>query len=95
MNASELNGADLDRCVARAAQLEDSSDFRPSVRWDQGGPLIEENWIDISTLRIDGSEWQAVAQVGDDVMRATGPTPLVAAMRAFVASKLGKVMPAV
>ena len=58
------------------------SSFSPSTRWAQGGPIIER---EIVNLTDDGQQWVAE---GHDII-CTGPTPLVAAMRAFVASKLG------
>ena len=64
---------------------------RYATDWSQGGPIIEREGITVSKedgcwsayfrdnlFEDDGSErWQ------------TGPTPLIAAMRCFVASKLG------
>jgi len=55
--------------------------FSPSTRWAQGGPIIEREGMTL----IRFPEWTAVA--GD--VQASGPTPLIAAMRVFVASKLG------
>ena len=62
--------------------------FTPSTDWAQGGPLIEKYEIDLK-LVAEG-EWQA-SNVFDDIAfhRYFGPTPLVAAMRCYVASKLG------
>lgn len=55
-----------------------------STNWSQGGPIIERERIDLcwSISRI-----QCMAQVAGCAY--TGPTPLIAAMRCFVASKLG------
>ena len=51
--------------------------------WAQGGPLIEREVI---ALYLYGPEkWCAVA----DDKEYQGPTPLIAAMRCYVASKLG------
>jgi hypothetical protein len=68
----------------------------PSRRWAHGGPIIERERIEISPIA-DG-DWQAFVRpeyhlgqlVGDDGA-AEGPntTPLIAAMRAYVASKFG------
>ncbi len=55
-----------------------------STDWRFGGPLIERHKISITERGPDG--WVADCRAGD-VMR--GPTPLIAAMRALVASKLG------
>ena len=58
--------------------------FEPSENWSQGGPIIEREKIE---TRHDGRQsWCAwVSSVG----AVHGPTPLIAAMRCFVASKLG------
>lgn len=101
MKTSELAGAALDWAVAKCAGItweqgdldagEYGPGFKPSTDWAQGGPIIEREGVTVSKekgcwsvyfrdnlFEDDGSEhWQ------------TGPTPLIAAMRCFVASKLG------
>jgi hypothetical protein len=67
-------------------------DFEPSRRWDHGGPLIERELIETHARRfLDGTlkEWAAAAKGPDGIYDwyGVGPTPLVAAMRAFVASR--------
>lgn len=57
--------------------------FAPATDWAQGGPIIEREGI--SLYLYGGSEWNA--HVGGK--ESTGPTPLIAAMRCYVASKLG------
>lgn len=63
--------------------------YSPSNDWAQGGPIIERERIQ---LRIDEQgnncavKWIKGIGYGP---RVEGPTPLIAAMRAFVASKLG------
>ena len=96
MKTSELTGAALDWAVAKCEDgldwdddrlcyvTEHGQDFEPSTNWAQGGPIIERERIG---LRDDGGDgWAA-----DDYISATmhGPTPLIAAMRCYVASKLG------
>jgi hypothetical protein len=54
-----------------------------STDWAQGGPIIEREGLSI-THQV--GRW--AAQTDDDLF-AYGPTPLIAAMRCFVASKLG------
>ena len=64
--------------------------FIPTMKWEQGGPIIERE-IDVLEryrLNINTIAWDATAQ-GNDQCTATGPTPLIAAMRCYVASKLG------
>jgi hypothetical protein len=64
-------------------------DFGYSTDWQQGGPIIERERIQ---LRIDehGNDFavQWIEGIGYGP-RVDGPTPLIAAMRCYVASKLG------
>jgi len=55
-----------------------------STDWAQGGPIIERERIDV--LYEHDLRWIAVPQKG---IESYGPTPLIAAMRCYVASKLG------
>ena len=57
--------------------------FCPSTDWALGGPIIERERIE---LEWSGSEWWARIKADEDF---SAPTPLVAAMRCYVASKLG------
>lgn len=65
--------------------------YNPSGDWMQGGPIIEREGI--STVQQGyASEWVASVynyNEGDWRLHTTGPTPLIAAMRCYVASKLG------
>lgn len=58
--------------------------MRYSQEWNLAGPLIERERIGLEPL--EPGRWEAYVP-GEPPVRAT--TPLVAAMRAFVASKLG------
>lgn len=68
--------------------------FTPSTDWKQGGPIIERARI---AAIFSGDEWVAgvctfVGSGGDPVFEGglfSGSTPLIAAMRCYVASKLG------
>ncbi len=67
--------------------------YQPSREWQHGGPIIEREGI---TLRVNANvsgHWVAFIDFGGSnrkiEARHTGPTPLVAAMRCHVASKLG------
>lgn len=60
--------------------------WQPSTDWSQGGPLIERERIDVFSVR-NGNGWCAQSDVR--VYNGYGPTPLIAAMRCLVASKLG------
>lgn len=60
-----------------------------STDWAQGGPIIEREgiWLQPEVGKEGtASAWYAVSMDGHD---AYGPTPLIAAMRCYVASKLG------
>ena len=66
--------------------------FRPSTAWSQGGPLIERERIQVFPHN-GASEWCGVIHVPRDgytgILTQDGPTPLIAAMRAFVTKKFG------
>ena len=90
MKTSELQGAALDWAVWSALGLPatyldhngHAANF--STQWAQGGPIIERERINISDDGGDG--WEADDSIGH---WGYGPTALVAAMRCYVASKLG------
>ena len=91
MKTNELTGAALDWAVAKCeGTLHDdgsvSDYFQPSVDWEQGGAIIESEIIGLDYDATDG--WQA-RDFDTQQITATGRTPLEAAMRCYVASKLG------
>lgn len=97
MKVSELLGPELDRWAAKADGKKFDEEFRPSTDWAQGGPIIEREGVHIAPMPAKGSTWCAIA-VGRLTVRASGgagggwiegPTPLAAAMRAYVVSKFG------
>ena len=58
--------------------------WQPSTDWSQGGPIIERERLE---LKDDGgTDW--LASHNNETVQF-GPTPLIAAMRCYVASKLG------
>jgi hypothetical protein len=84
MKTSELTGAALDWAVGTAMKLPppywaDGKCANFSTDWAQGGPIIERELIAIH------GDWKATLGEGT----YEGPTPLIAAMRCYVASKLG------
>lgn len=105
MKTNELTGAALDWAVALIEypewkeqgyldvfpydlHFDDGEIYAPSTNWAQGGATIEREGITI--LSTESGEW--CATIGelyyeDDEPRS--PTPLIAAMRCYVASKLG------
>ena len=60
--------------------------FDPSTDWAKGGPIIEREGI--SWHCGNKTNWHAYAYGNSENMH--GPTPLIAAMRCYVASKLGE-----
>lgn len=58
--------------------------------WAQGGPIIERERISIAPYVTLAHPWDARIYAPDEEpWQAAGPTPLIAAMRCYVASKLG------
>jgi hypothetical protein len=82
----------------RSFDMRAGLDYRPSTAWAQGGPIIEREKID-TAYSVDGwyatMYWRGLdvipAGAAGDSFRCggDGPTPLIAAMRCYVASKLG------
>ena len=67
--------------------------FKPSTNWSQGGPIIEGEGIRVYPNENE-TEWLADRPYSQlrDAPYWDGPTPLIAAMRCYVASKLGDVV---
>lgn len=91
MKTSELTGNALNWAVNHAAGL--TGQFSPvdyCGKWEHGGPIIEREVITLIHPRWDG--WTAHKyddRIEDESYTLDGPTPLIAAMRCYVASKLG------
>jgi hypothetical protein len=93
MKTSELEGPALDWAVSKCEGVEweqgdlDAGEygpgFMPTTNWSQGGPIIEREKI---TPEWTGENWMAYIRHDDEFF---GPTPLIAAMRCYVASVLG------
>jgi hypothetical protein len=70
-----------------------SVERRYSTNWSQGGPIIDREKIDCVADPNGKDAWMgqlyATRLAGNKVVRSYGPTPLVAAMRCYVAYKLG------
>lgn len=81
-------------CVWKVCSLtgerEASVSYRPSTDWSQGGPIIEREGICADRL-LNGS-WLASNRKKQDAPWISGTTPLIAAMRCYVASKLGDIV---
>ena len=61
--------------------------YSPSTNWAQGGPIIEREGIRI--VKVAPTVWGAVYSSGDIGREHFATTPLIAAMRCYVASKMG------
>jgi hypothetical protein len=96
MKTSELTGIALDWAVAKCEGLlhDDGtvSDYwQPSKLWEQGGSIIERENISI-VREGDAGNWVASVYNYAEAhwhLHTEGTTPLEAAMRCYVASKLG------
>jgi hypothetical protein len=92
MKTAELSGEALDWAVAEAEGHDfPAADvfcgiFNPSTDWTQGRPIIEREGIE--TTR-GGAYVEHFWKATRHSNAAYGPTPLIAAMRCYVASKLG------
>ena len=83
-----LHDDGITRCIVIAAPSGVyKGTYSPSINWALGGPIIEREritirqWTDMPIIHAymphDGAPWGA------------GPTPLIAAMRCYVAGRLG------
>ena len=95
MKTSELTGAALDWVVAQAegktwavwrfVEWHSDGDLNYSTDWAQGGLIIERE--EISIVRVNSELWDA--HMSNVNFYESGATPLIAAMRCYVAGKLG------
>ena len=103
---SELTGAALDWAVAKCEGKTDGElvthdefywdgeglqwaiEYTPSTNWSQGGPIIEREKLILGYI---GEIWECrYFDEGKFKNCEYGPTPLIAAMRCFVTSRLGE-----
>lgn len=109
MKSSALEGANLDRWVAKAEGIEvkysttqqywrvdgtpEDIHWAPHCDWSQAGPIIERESISLLAPKM-GHLWEA--SYGDTVETqalCNGKTPLEAAMRLFVSLRFGTDVP--
>jgi len=101
MTVSQLSNFELDLAVANAEGLlafgykndkgrllitlssGNTEYFQPTFHWSFAGQIIEREKM---TLEWTGEDWMAYIRHDEECF---GPTPLIAAMRCYVASKLG------
>ncbi len=105
MKVSELQDAELDYWVAKAEAEQDgfvrfylgmgaAQPFKYSNRWELAGPIIERERITVQALHNMAGQhvgWSAKAR--EWAREGEGPTPIIAAMRAFCASRFGEEVP--
>ena len=103
IKTSELTGAALDWVVAKCegylddcnswlyeATLEEveKNPYHPSTDWAQGGVILEREEVGFAKYGPNGT-WKAVIGEIPRGIPCYAPTPLIAAMRCFCASRLG------
>lgn len=100
IKTEKLIGPALDWAVAKCEEYEThiyqgrletlftDNGWKPSINWAQGGPIIEREEICSKRVKESPDEplWIADAPF---TQSTDGPTLLIAAMRCYVASKLG------
>ena len=100
MRTSDLTGPALDWAVAKCRGFEGIDEdqwllrdgiadmplsaYNPSTDWSQGGPIIEREKINLVI-----HDEKCLAWMQKHKLPNSGPTPLIAAMRCYCASKLG------
>jgi len=87
----ELYYTDTNEPLFREEAPDYHQQWEPSTNWAQGGPIIERERIAVEFLQWDDIDcalpiWTSY-KFGTDY-EGQGPTPLIAAMRCYVASKL-------
>lgn len=96
IKTNELSGAALDWAVAKCEGRQEPEvvnnfavawytwpNTHYSTNWAQGGPIIEREGI---TIFQTGRDWMGYIRHDTE---SFAPTPLIAAMRCYVTSKLG------
>lgn len=104
IKTADLTGAALDWAVAECRGFDGLDEdlwlmrdgladmplhaYTPSTDWAQGGPIIEREGITLRSC-IDGAAWDAELAYEETIL-ASGPTPLIAAMRCYCYAELGE-----
>ena len=105
IKVSDATNTQLDWLVEWSQSLTDllagkgaKATYSPTTDWSQGGLIIESEHIHTSPhtygpATVILNSWHAVIGFdpdgGEHLYEAEGPTPLIAAMRCYVSSKLG------
>ena len=96
IKVSEATPIQLDRLVAKCVGWRwrkcggehPIENYSPSTDWAQGGVILEREEIGFAKYGPNGT-WKAVIGEIPRGIPCYGPTPLIAAMRCFCASRLG------
>jgi hypothetical protein len=88
MKTSDLIGAALDWAVCVCEGESPSRYTQYSTDWAVSGPIIERERISPTYSQMN-KDWQAAYHEGPQSYIHAGSTPLIAAMRCYVASQLG------
>jgi hypothetical protein len=77
--------------LQKAAGITHLSELKFSTDWNQGGPIIDRERI-ATLCPVSGDFWDArdTKMFTMNPVYWRGPTPLIAAMRCYVVSKLGE-----
>ena len=93
MKTAELTGSALDWAVTKCEGFDVGLNggtwgvWGWATKWEQGGPIIEREKLDVFC---SGNVWDASTGDRHPNVIKTGTTPLIAAMRCYVTSKLGE-----
>jgi len=90
---SQVEGIDHDTAILNITIGDDNGWFLDYLTWAQGGPIIARERMDIECWDFHSMPWKASMWWDDESssgdIQMYGTTPLIAAMRCYVASKLG------
>lgn len=103
VSVEDLTAAALDwavaKCEGKEIAVADGVLWMPTERyhsdWSLAGPIIQREWITVDHEQAPGRQREWVS-TGDSTLREdgvciqNGPTPLIAAMRCYVACQLGE-----
>jgi hypothetical protein len=89
VKVSESSSHILDWLVDEALLACNTNKPKYSTDWRFCGPIIEQECIELS-VSADSLDGMWVAKSPGWYLPASGPTPLIAAMRCYVVSKLGE-----
>ena len=105
IKTSDLTGTALDWAVGYIMgeklrildrQIVWPEDYSPSTDWAQGGPLVEREGFNRIVKNLShgytvSKKLAVLTEDAEDVrwVHGSGPTPLIAAMRCYVASQMG------